>query len=851
MPVPRTATRGRWPVVGWDAMSAPTKIEELLDGLNPQQRAAVVHAGSPLLIVAGAGSGKTRVLTHRIAYLLAEREVRPSEVLAITFTNKAAGEMKERVAALVGARARAMWVSTFHSMCVRILRAEASTLGLKSSFSIYDADDSLRLMTLVSRELDLDPKRYPPRALAAQVSNLKNELVTPDAWIEKASNAHEKVLGEAYQRYQRRLGESHALDFDDLIMSTVLLLQGYPSVAEKYRRRFRHVLVDEYQDTNHAQYMLVRELTTAPVGSERCWSMHLRPPSLRSSATPTSRSMRSAARRSATSSSSNGTTPTPRRSCSSRTTARPRTSSPPRTRSSRATPTASRRTCGRRPARARRSSATSPRTSTTRRPGSRSRSLQLTDDGGAALVRHGGFLPDERAVPGVRGSVHPGRPALQGGRRGAVLRAARGPRRAGLPAAIANPADVVSLRRILNTPRRGIGDRAEAAIEALRRARRDLVRRRARPRARSARAGVAVAERDRRLPDPDDRRCAAVAVERAARPRSSRRCSTRPATCASSRPARTRRTRAGSTTCRNWSTSPASSKRPRADLDEPDAAGADRVPRAGRAGRRRRLDPRRRRRHGHADDPAHRQGAGVPGRVPDRHGGGVFPHSRALSDPAELAEERRLAYVGITRARERLYLSRALSRSAWGAPVVESAVPVPRRDPGRAHHLDRRGRAGAVHRPLRRRRPRVASTATTVTGPDRAAGPAVRSAQESLAASRLAGAAACGAASATGPIIALAVGDRVTHDAWGLGTRGRHPRQRRPGAGPDRLRQRRRQVAGAALRQTRQALVTRPSVDVSYRMPTSGPQSGRLIGKAAAAQDLPGPKGLQAADGPV
>ena len=249
-------------------MTAPSRTDELLDGLNPQQRAAVVHAGSPLLIVAGAGSGKTRVLTHRIGYLLAEREVRPGQILAITFTNKAAGEMKERVAALIGPRARAMWVSTFHSMCVRILRAEATTLGFKSSFSIYDADDSTRLVTLVSRELDLDPKRYPPRSLASQISNLKNELVTPDAWIEKASNAHEKVLGEAYQRYQRRLGESHALDFDDLIMSTVLLLQGYPAVAEKYRRRFRHVLVDEYQDTNHAQYMLVRELTTAPTDGD-------------------------------------------------------------------------------------------------------------------------------------------------------------------------------------------------------------------------------------------------------------------------------------------------------------------------------------------------------------------------------------------------------------------------------------------------------------------------------------------------------------------------------------------------------------------------------------------------------
>src|SRR5947208_2845510 len=185
----------------------------LLVGLNPQQRAAVVHHGGPLLIVAGAGSGKTRVLTHRVAYLLAERGATPGQILAITFTNKAAGEMKERVAALVGPRARTMWVSTFHSMCVRLLRAEAKALELKSSFSIYDADDSKRLMTMVGRELDLDPKRFPARSLAAQVSNLKNELVGPDEFTAKASGTHERTLAEAYELYQRRLTEAQALDF--------------------------------------------------------------------------------------------------------------------------------------------------------------------------------------------------------------------------------------------------------------------------------------------------------------------------------------------------------------------------------------------------------------------------------------------------------------------------------------------------------------------------------------------------------------------------------------------------------------------------------------------------------------
>lgn len=232
----------------------------LLDGLNTEQRAAVVHAGSPLLIVAGAGSGKTRVLTHRIAHLLAERGVHPGQILAITFTNKAAGEMKERVEQLVGPRANAMWVMTFHSACVRILRRESKKLGFTSSFSIYDAADSKRLMALVCRDLDLDPKRYPPKSFTAKVSNLKNELIDEETFAGQAADGFEKTLAQAYALYQARLREANALDFDDIIMTTVHLLQAFPDVAEHYRRRFRHVLVDEYQDTNHAQYTLVREL---------------------------------------------------------------------------------------------------------------------------------------------------------------------------------------------------------------------------------------------------------------------------------------------------------------------------------------------------------------------------------------------------------------------------------------------------------------------------------------------------------------------------------------------------------------------------------------------------------------
>jgi DNA helicase-2/ATP-dependent DNA helicase PcrA len=238
--------------------------EALLDGLNPQQRNAVLHEGTPLLIVAGAGSGKTAVLTRRIAYLLAAREVGVGQVLAITFTNKAAAEMRERVVQLVGPRARAMWVSTFHSTCVRILRNQASLLpGLNSNFSIYDADDSRRLLLMIGKDMGLDTKRYSPRLLANGISNLKNELIGPEQAAYDASNAMEdlpRIIAEVFAEYQRRLRAANALDFDDLIGETVAVLQAFPQIAQYYRRRFRHILVDEYQDTNHAQYVLVREL---------------------------------------------------------------------------------------------------------------------------------------------------------------------------------------------------------------------------------------------------------------------------------------------------------------------------------------------------------------------------------------------------------------------------------------------------------------------------------------------------------------------------------------------------------------------------------------------------------------
>ena len=238
--------------------------EPLLEGLNPQQREAVIHHGSPLLVVAGAGSGKTRVLTRRIAYLLAERGASPYEVLAITFTNKAAAEMKERVAELVGERAKSMWVSTFHSACVRILRQEASRLGFSNSFTIYDSSDCVRLLTVIIRELNLDAKQYSARAVAGIISAEKNELNGPADFANKTTNYFEERVAEIFALYQKRLAAANAMDFDDLIGKTVEVLQRFPEARSRYRSRFRHILVDEYQDTNHAQYILIRELVGVP-----------------------------------------------------------------------------------------------------------------------------------------------------------------------------------------------------------------------------------------------------------------------------------------------------------------------------------------------------------------------------------------------------------------------------------------------------------------------------------------------------------------------------------------------------------------------------------------------------------
>ena len=248
------------PALGAPIEVGADQVERLLADLNPPQREAVTHGEGPLLVLAGAGSGKTRVLTHRVAWLLATGQARPNEILAITFTNKAAEEMRERVASLVGGVSRRMWVMTFHAACARLLRIEAERLGYTSRFTIYDEADSLRMLKRCLEELEVDTKRYPPRAVRARISDAKNQLIDAETYQETGGGPFEEMVGQVYRLYERRMLESNAMDFDDLLMRTVNVLELFEDVRRRYRERFRWVLVDEYQDTNHAQYRLLQLL---------------------------------------------------------------------------------------------------------------------------------------------------------------------------------------------------------------------------------------------------------------------------------------------------------------------------------------------------------------------------------------------------------------------------------------------------------------------------------------------------------------------------------------------------------------------------------------------------------------
>ncbi len=724
--------------------------------LNPQQRQAVEHSGSPLLIVAGAGSGKTRVLAQRIGHLLATGSS-PGAILAITFTNKAAAEMRERVTALVGPRGRAMWVSTFHSMCVRILRAEAAALGLKSSFSIYDADDSRRLMTMVARDLELDAKRYPPRSLSNQVSNLKNELVTPPMWAERAATAPEKALAEAYTLYQRRLGEAHALDFDDLIMSTVRLLREFPAVAEHYRRRFREVLVDEYQDTNHAQYVLVRELTR-PADDDL-------PPAQLVVVGDADQSIYAF------------------RGATIRNIVEFERDYPDATtilleqnyRSTQTILTAANAVIAR---------------NSSRRP----KNLWTAAGAGEHIA---GYVAenehDEAAWVAQRideladaGAAVPSDIAV-------FYRTNNQSRvfeeifiRVGLPyrvvggvrfyerkevrdilaylRVIANADDVVSLRRILNTPRRGIGDRAEAFVEAF--AQRERISFGAALERADEAPGVAsrslnsiagfvslLTELRGVAAGPDGTPSAIVEaildktgyvaeLEASSDPQDESRLDN---------------LRELVNVAREFEEARAGSDEP-ADLDAflervSLVADADSVPDAS---------------GGVVTLMTLHTAKGLEFPVVFLTGmeDGVFPHMRAMTDPTELEEERRLAYVGITRARERLYLSRALSRSNWGSPSWNPPSRFLDEIPAELVTW-----TGDVTGPRRARSTDWddgPSTRSAYSDHGYRAAPR-RSAQEQLSASRLASGRLRGGAG-NRPVPALSIGDKVTHDAWGLGT---------------------------------------------------------------------------------
>lgn len=234
--------------------------DDLLNGMNPRQKEAVIHTEGPLLIMAGAGSGKTRVLTHRIAYLIEEKQVNPWNILAITFTNKAAKEMKERVARLMKTGGNDVWVSTFHSMCVRMLRRDIDKIGYNKAFTISDPSEQQTLMKRILKERNIDPKKYDPRAILSQISNAKNELMTPNDYRETASSPFEKIVADCYDDYQKELRRNQAVDFDDLIMLTIRLFQDSPETLDYYQNKFHYIHVDEYQDTNHAQYTLVNLL---------------------------------------------------------------------------------------------------------------------------------------------------------------------------------------------------------------------------------------------------------------------------------------------------------------------------------------------------------------------------------------------------------------------------------------------------------------------------------------------------------------------------------------------------------------------------------------------------------------
>ena len=721
-----------------DAPPAYPKIDpdSLIEGLNPQQRAAVVHHGRPLLVVAGAGSGKTRVLTRRIAYLLAARDAHPGSILAITFTNKAAAEMRERVVELVGPRAKAMWVSTFHSSCVRILRREIKRFGISSTFSIYDETDARRLMTLVCRDLDLDVKRYNPRAVLNWVSVQKNELIDHEAATAKAQNHLEETYAECYRLYQERLQQANALDFDDLLMTTVHLFQAFPDVREKYRRRFRHVLVDEYQDTNHAQYVLIRELCAE---LPKVDDGPVMPPGelmVVGDADQSIYAFRGATIRNILAFEEdfqNAETILLEQNYRSTQTI-----------------------------------LSAANAVISRNAGRKAKNLWSDAGAGEQIAVYvadnehdeAQFVADEIDRLSDEKHAKPSDVAvfyrtnaqsrvfeevfIRTGLPYKVVGGVRFYERKEVRDALAylrvlvNPEDTVSLRRIINVPKRGIGDRAEAAVDAFAQRERisfsqalrrvdevhDLV-------ARSVNAIKGFLEIldelqvmvDSSAP-PDDVLDAVLhrsgyhdELEKSSDPQDETRLENLAEFIAVAAEFVEEATAAGD---------PADLQ---AFLERVSlVADADQIPDAGDGG-------------GVVTLMTLHTAKGLEFPVVFLTGmeDGVFPHARTLSEIKELEEERRLAYVGITRARQRLYLSRAAVRSAWGAPQHNPASRFLEEIPD--EHLDWRRDESAITRWSGR------STVQTRYEPAR------RTPSES-----------------DKPVLQLQPGDRVVHDTFGMGT---------------------------------------------------------------------------------
>ncbi|OCB35248.1 ATP-dependent DNA helicase PcrA [Mycobacterium malmoense] len=730
-----------------------SEADQLLEGLNPQQRQAVVHEGTPLLIVAGAGSGKTAVLTRRIAYLIAARGVGVGQILAITFTNKAAAEMRERVVRLVGNRARAMWVSTFHSTCVRILRNQAALIeGLNSNFSIYDADDSRRLLQMIGRDMGLDIKRYSPRLLANAISNLKNELIDPAEAVAKLTDDSDdlaQTVASVYGEYQRRLRAANALDFDDLIGETVAVLRAFPQIAQHYRRRFRHVLVDEYQDTNHAQYVLVREL----VGHDVTESGDDVPPAELCVVGDADQSIY--AFRGATI-----------RNIEDFERDYPDATTILLEQNYRST-----------------QNILSAANSVIARNSGRREKRLWTDAGAGELIvgyvadnehDEARFVAEEIDALADRGEITYNDVAV-------FYRTNNSSRsfeevfiRAGIPYKVVggvrfyerkeirdivaylrvldNPGDAVSMRRILNTPRRGIGDRAEACVavyaentgasfaDALVAAAEGKVPM-LNSRAEKAIAGfVELLDELRGRLDEDLGDLVESVLERTGYRRELE-SSTDPQDLA-----RLDNLNELVSVAHEFSTDRANAAALDESLQAPDdedvpdtgvlaeflervslVSDSDEIP----------------------DDGAGMvtlmtlhtaKGLEFPVVFVTGWEDGMFPHMRALDDPRELSEERRLAYVGITRARQRLYLSRAIVRSSWGQPMLNPESRFLREIPQELIEWRRTAPAPSFSAP--------------VSGAGRFGAP--RAAPTRSGAGKR-------------PLLVLEPGDRVTHDKYGLG----------------------------------------------------------------------------------